>query len=359
MEMSASRRSPQRHRGHRGTQRSTLFPSFPSFSLFLFISVSSVPLWLSGAGRVEAQAEPTAHGQAWEVHVDSGRVTVGDTVGLTFRVRLDERDLLFDTIPRPVDSALDGVRIVSVEKLHRLPNRDFVGRAVLAFYRTGPQPVPVFALPFMRAVKGITSGAIRSDTLSVDVKPVLAAGNPTLRDIRELQPSAVPEVLIGMVTALVLVLILLVARRRRRPATAAPELVVIPQTASSPPPPDPYDIAVARLDEIERQAWSDRGDVARHYEAVVDTLRDYLEAAEDVPARERTTTEVLWSLPPHLVEGALRQRYTIVFDEADLVKFARHLPDSAAATRYLSNAHGLLDRWHASRKAVEVADAVR
>ena len=146
--------------------------------------------------------EPTAHDQAWEVHVDSGRISVGDTVGVTFRLRLDERDLLFDTLPRPVDSAFDGVRIVSVERLHRLANRDFVGRAVLAFYRTGPQPVPVFALPFMRAVKGITSGVIRSDTLSVEVVPVLAAGNPTLRDIRELERSSVPGLIAGVVIAL-------------------------------------------------------------------------------------------------------------------------------------------------------------
>ena len=328
-----------------------------SLTFLFLISAISAPLRFWGAEGLQAQAEPTAHGQAWEVHVDSGRVTVGDTVGLSFRLRLDERDLLFDTIPRPVDSTLDGVRIVSVEKLHRLPNRDFVGRAVLAFYRPGPQPVPVFALPFMRAVKGITSGSIRSDTLSVDVVPVLTAGNPTLRDIRELQPSAVPGLVAGAVAALALVLVVLAVRRRRLPAAALPEEASAPETVPSPPPPDPYDIAVARLGEIERESWADRGNVARHYEAVANALRDYLEGAEDVPARERTTTEVLWSLPPHLLEGALRQRYTTVFDEADLVKFARRRPGNAAAARYLGEARDLLDRWHASRKAAEVVDA--
>ena len=132
-----------------------------------------------------------------------------------------------------------------------------------------------------------------------------------------------------------------------------------PETVPAPSPPEPYEIAVARLSEIEHEAWPERGDVARHYEAVADALRDYLEAAEEVPARERTTSELLWSLPPHLLEGALRQRYVAVFDEADLVKFARRRPGSAAATRFLREAHGLLDRWHASRKDAEVADAVR
>lgn len=324
-----------------------------------FLAMFSVPLWLVVAGRMEAQAEPTAHGQAWEVHVDSGRISVGDTVGLTFRVRLDERDLLFDTLPRPVDSALDGVRIVSVERLHRLANRDFVGRAVLAFYRTGPQPVPVFALPFMRAVKGITNGVIRSDTLSVEVVPVLAAGNPTLRDIRELERSSVPSLLAGVIIALALVVIILMVRRRRKPVPPTPAVVEEPETVPAPSPPEPYEVAVARLSEIEREAWPERGDVARHYEAVADTLRDYLEGAEDVPARERTTTELLWSLPSHLLEGALRQRYVALFDEADLVKFARRRPGKVAATRFMKEAHDLLDRWHASRKDAELVDAVR
>jgi hypothetical protein len=325
----------------------------------LFFSVFSAPLWFGATGRVAGQAEPTAHGQAWEVHADTGRITVGDTVGLSFRLRLDERDLLFDTIPRPVDSALDGLRIVSVEKLHRLPNRDFVGRAVLAFYRTGIQPIPVFALPFMRAVKGITSGVIRSDTLSVEVVPVLAAGNPTLRDIREVEPSAIPSVLAGALLALALALGLLAIRRRRRPADQLATVPAEAETVPSSPRPDPYKIAVARLGEIGREAWPERGDVARHYEAVADALRDYLEAAEDVPARERTTTELLWSLPPHLLDGALRHRYAAVFDEADLVKFARRRPGNAAATRFLGEARGLLDRWHATRRDAEVAGAVR
>jgi hypothetical protein len=323
---------------------------------FALFSASSAPLRFAVVTEAEAQ-EPTAHNQAWEVHLDTGRVTVGDTVGVRFRLRLDERDLLFDTLPRPVDSVLDGVRIVSIERLHRLPNRDFVGRATLAFYRTGPQPLPVFALPFMRAVKGITNGTIRSDTISVEVVPTLAAGNPTLRDIRELEPSIVPRILLGAGIAAVVALPLLLLWRRRARRVVAPVPVEAPVVV--PPQPDPHEMAVSRLGEIEREGWVTRGDVARHYELVADVLRDYLEAAEGVPARERTTTEVLWSLPPRLVEGPLRRRYAAVFDEADLVKFARQRPPATEAAGFLDDARGLLARWHAAHRTPEETDAVR
>jgi hypothetical protein len=127
-----------------------------------------------------------------------------------------------------------------------------------------------------------------------------------------------------------------------------------------PPPPDPYEIAIARLGDIEREEWSSRGEVERHYESVTDALRDYLEAAEEAPARERTTTELFWSLPPRLLEGGLRRQYAAVFEAADLVKFARSRPDAPAAATFLRDARTLLARWHATAASrAESVDAIR
>jgi hypothetical protein len=329
----------------------------------MFFSALSAALclgmWLGDARKAEAQGWTRGQlGQLWEVFADSGRVTVGDTVGIRFRLRLDERDLLFDTLPRPRDSLLEGVRILSVEKLQRLPNRDFVGRATLAFYRTGPQLVPVFSLPFMRSVKGITHGHVDSDTLTIEVVPVLAAGNPTLRDIREAEPSGFPGRIVAAIAAGALLLAFLVRRRRLTPAPAAVPPSK-PEPEAVPLPPDPYEVALARLQEIEREAWSARGEVDRHYDLVTDALRGYLEDAEGVPARERTTMELRWSLPPRLLDGGLRRHYGAVFDEADLVKFARRRPPDAEAATFLDDARGLLGRWREARERPEAADAVR
>lgn len=315
---------------------------------------------LSTGIATSTKAQSSAGGQRWEVHVDGGRVTVGDLVTIHFRLVLDERDLLFDTLPRPLDTLPEGVRIISVDKLRRLANREFVGTATLTFYRTGPQPVPVFALPFMRAVKGISRGDLQSDTLSVDVMPTLAAGNPALRDIRELAPSPAPWLLAAALVAGPLALLALRMRRRRKGEGESDAAAMETALAPMPPEPDPYEIAVARLGEIEREEWSARGEVARHYESVTGVLRDYLEAAEAVPARERTTSEVFWSLPPRLLDGELRERYATVFEDADLVKFARRRPGAAAAAIFLDDARTLLARWRATAPAgAETADAVR
>jgi hypothetical protein len=297
-------------------------------------------------------------GQSFQVTPEVTRATVGDSVTLVFRVRLDERDLLFDTVPQPLSAIPPGVRLLSVEKLERSPDRLFHGRARIAFYRPGRRAVPIFSLPFMRAVKGVQRATLASDSAFVEVIPLLPAGNPPLKDISELELSPRPS-FTPLIAAALLAAGLLAAHLRRRkrrsslraPAVAAPEV--------PPVVPSPYTIALEQLNRIEREGWPARGEVARHYEATVDTLRGYLESAEDLPARERTTGELLWSLPPHLSGDGLRDRAGELLDEADLVKFARYRPSPPEAAQFLEQCRSLLEEWHVARATGEVADALR
>ena len=313
----------------------------------------SLVVILSAAKDLSAQRS----GQSFEVEPDTSNATVGDTVILRFRVRLHERDMLLDTIPRPVEALPPGVRVLAVEKLTRATDRVFQGRARLAFYRPGRRAVPVFGLQYMRIVEGIPRATLPSDSAFVEVRPVLPAGDPPLKDIREAEPS-IGSRLVPLAVALVLAaaaFLYRIVRRRRRVQPLVPERVIAPPA----PTPPPYETALARLSRIEQESWVTRGDVAHHYEAVVDVLREYLEEAEDVAARERTSSELLWSLPPHLTAGGLRNRCHDVLGEADLVKFAELRPHEARAAAFLVEARLLLKRWHEAQPASEVADAVR
>lgn len=306
------------------------------------------------------------HSQSFEVHADSGRFTVGDTVGLRFRVRLDERDLLFDTVPRPLAST-PGVRVVRVEKLQRGEGRIFTGRATVAFYRPGRQPAPVFGLPFMRSVKGFQRGALVSDTAWVEIAALLPAGGPALKDIRGIEPApgSGPWPFVAALVGLgALVMWLRTRRRRQRRPEAEPVAAPVP-VAPAEPAPTAYQLALARLAEVEARRWPARGEIERHYEGVADVLRDYLEAAEEIPARERTTSELAWALPPHLADDGLRDRCRDFLGEADLVKFARARPGIGSAAEFVAAARDLLQRWHAAgetaagetKPTAEAADA--
>jgi hypothetical protein len=311
---------------------------------------------LSALAPPVAQAQ-LDHGRALTVTAEPAKVGLGDSVLLRFRLTINDRDLVTDTVPRTVEDLVAGVRILSVEKLRRGADRVFTGTAVVAFYRPGKRALPVFGIPWVQVVTG-HRGVVTHDPAEVEVASVLPAGNPALRDIRE--PDAPRRwgglwILLG--AAAVSATAWLVVRSRARRPAAAPEPVAPP--LPPPAPPDPYTAALLRLEAIEAERWAARGEVARHYEAVADALRGYLEKAYGIPARERTTTELVWSLSPRLVEGGARRRVQDVLGDADLVKFAKLRPDADEAARYTTRARDLLARWHGAAPVSEEADALR
>ena len=304
--------------------------------------------WALGVGTPPAAAQ--LPNQSFEVVPLIARATVGDTVPLRLRVRLDITDLLYDSVPQPVAPLPDGVRLVSMEKLHRDADRTMVGRAVIVFFRPGRQAVPVLGLPFMRGVKGLTRGTLPSDSASVEIVPVAPPGNPELKDIRDPLERHGPDwwgVAGALAAAGAAGVEFLRRRHEHRPEPAPASAAPVPSAQT----PDPYEQATAQLREIEQSGWATDGDRARQYAAVSDVLRAYLEAAHDIPACRRTTRELLGALPPALTPNGLGARFTTLLAEADLVKFARARPVPAAGDEALRGARLLLDAWHAGPKS--------
>jgi hypothetical protein len=297
-----------------------------------------------------ARAAAQLDGRSFTVTPVPDTATVGDSVRLRFRLTLHERDLLTDTVPRPVAELPPGVRVYSVQMMRRGSDRAFTGEAVVAFYRPGPQEIPAFGVPWVQIVTG-HRGTVATEAATIEIMPVAPPGNPTLRDIRDPEPSDTPGPLSLLLAALAAGGIWLLARLRRRDPMAVPDAAIAPAAPALPL--GPYQIALDRLAEIERESWPERGVVDLQYVAAIDVLRDYLGAAEEIPARERTSSELLWSMPPRLTEGGLRRLTSQLLNEADQVKFARRRPDSAAAAAHLRDARELLRRWH------ETADAIR
>jgi hypothetical protein len=319
------------------------------------IAVSILTLGCA-TGTLVNSASAQVSNQSFEVTSATQRPSVGDTVVLNFRVRLDERDLLFDTVPRPIGTLPEGIRILAIEKLQRAPDRIFHGHARLAFFRSGRQPVPVFGLPFMRAVKGVQRATLLSDSAFVDIVALLPAGNPPLKDIKGLERRAGPfplRYLAGF--ALLLGLLATYVLRRRARSSMSPAAAA----AAGPPeqPPTAYELALEDLRRIERENWPAQGQVVRHYAAATDVLREYLETAESVPAKERTSAEVLWSLPPDLAEDEMREKLRDILEAADLVKFARMRPDPAMSRQFLERCRELLNDWHQTPAAAVLSDA--
>jgi hypothetical protein len=110
---------------------------------------------------------------------------------------------------------------------------------------------------------------------------------------------------------------------------------------------------------VETEDRPSRGLVEPHYDAVAQTLRQYLEDAHEVGALERTTAELVWALPPQLGRGRLRDTCREVLNEADMVKFAEARPSATAAADFLMRARELLNAWHHTAGVEDGMHAVR
>ncbi len=94
------------------------------------------------------------------------------------------------------------------------------------------------------------------------------------------------------------------------------------------PPPKPrpaHEIALEALDKLFASDLLQKGAYKKFYSDLSDILRGYIEGRYFVPAMEQTTTDILRDMAGHIDEGLLARLARILHD-ADLVKFAKHVP---------------------------------
>jgi hypothetical protein len=188
-------------------------------------------------------------------------------------------------------------------------------------------------LPGM-TVRFVTPGgdtlAARGDDVEAGVRLMTAKGS----EPKPLKPQwEAPRgygFLLWIAGALVLAaLAVWLVRRRRRRAVAKPAEPELPADF----------VAFQRLDEIERMNLLERGEFKTYYTLVVDALRAYMEKRYGILALDQTSDEILWDLRRQKADtGEIEP----VLREADLVKFAKYKPETAAAKRLIDTVRGIV-----------------
>jgi hypothetical protein len=114
--------------------------------------------------------------------------------------------------------------------------------------------------------------------------------------------------------------------------------------------PEPVDnrpaevIAYEELDRIAALDLPAKGAFKRHTSLVTACLRAYIERRYDVPALDRTTYELMRDLRKTTISSQeARSLLRDLFNEADLVKFAKFTPTVASARAMLSSARRFVD----------------
>jgi len=261
-------------------------------------------------------------------------------VVLHARVHIGPQQTLASPVPVAAEDLPDGARFVGVDSLQHQQDRTLlIGDVRMAFFRTGRVRIPPLRL-IVKATPDDRGFPLESEVLYADVVPSLPAGSPTLKDIRDQLPEQQvdPQVIAAVVAALAALAWLARRQLARRTAVAAPVAATVAGAAT------PADVARAALSRIESEGWAERGDMARHYEAVAAVMREYLGAIDPQVHAAQTSTELLRVLATRRTNGTWRGTARL-FGDADLVKFAGVSPDARTARAYAAEARTVIDAW--------------
>lgn len=88
----------------------------------------------------------------------------------------------------------------------------------------------------------------------------------------------------------------------------------------------PHIIALRALDKLSREKLWQNGKEKLFYTGITDALREYIEARYNVSAMEKTSGEIMQSLQDKDIEERYYRELDELFKTADLVKFAKYIP---------------------------------
>lgn len=217
--------------------------------------------------------------------------------------------------------------------------RDGRLRLNLAVFRPGDVVLPPGEARVVTELGDTLAVPVTADTIRV--VSVLTPGDTVLADIKPLwtERRAPPWTWIAVLALVILAAALLLLRRRRAPGA-------VEATAAAR---DPYGEARERIQALAREGEDGSAARVRAAVGIGEAVRGYLADGWSLPARERTTFELLSDLP---AAGPLpRGAVGAVLAGADLAKFARVDPGAGAVAELADRALDALDRMEIVRRA--------
>lgn len=211
----------------------------------------------------------------------------------------------------------------------------------LAVYKTGLHRIPTLEIPYVSA-DARTLRAVAQD-VDVTIESLLPPGReiPPLKDVRPPIPVLVRDWRL-LYAAAILGGLLLAALLGWGAYRYGKKLAARPRPAPPPPPPRPaHLIAYEKLAKVVLPTTD--AELRRFYETVTDIVREYFGHRYCFLALDMTTAEILKTLKPVQAPGLVIGEVSGFLSEADLVKFAKYVPDAHAPERHLAEARRLIE----------------
>ncbi|MCB9058404.1 MAG: hypothetical protein H6627_07545 [Calditrichae bacterium] len=194
----------------------------------------------------------------------------------------------------------------------------------ISVFDTGSYTIPPFPIAYFPEDSSRQYKIIKADPIEIHVKSLLSGEDaPELKDIKPPIDLPFDYVFLYSMIAVLLLLALAVYLGYRAYKQKQQKGYIF----SPPPKPRPaHEIALAELQKLFKSDLLEKNEFKHFYIRLSEILRTYIEGRYFVSAMEETTYEILLDLAKHL-DDSHRVIIKEILQEADLVKFAKHIPD--------------------------------
>jgi hypothetical protein len=302
-----------------------------------------------GAEAAPAQPESPLH---VTTRVEPAAVTIGTPLRFTVRV---EADPSVEIVMPVVAGRIGDLVINDFGRRSEQPSSPGAPAVVEAWYELVGYVPGTYTLPALPVGYRVHDGEVHeveSPAATAEITSLLAQSKDAsdVRDIKDAipirEPLIAPWMLAAAGGAVVLALgVLLVLRRRKKRASAS-----IARPA--------HEIALEALAVLNAERLIEFGRYEDYYVRLSSIVRQYLEGRFGVRAPEMTTDEFLAAAQRSRDLAAPdRQSLQEFLSEADLVKFARHVPTRERAERAWTAARAFVESTRPRSEEAESAAA--
>lgn len=285
-------------------------------------------VWIAACAREEVPEIPDGPVD-WSVTASSSasEVEVGDdfTVTLTLTHPPDA-----DFVP-PSGAELEPFAVLETWTEESSPVESQIHFRLAAFQL--PEELEVASLGVRYRDDSGEMATLQTEPIAIRVVTSLTPDVTDIHDIKEPVPLLVPRdlrLLFWLLLALLLSLIayLIYRKLRKEPRDRAAPVWV-------PPPKPPAEEALAALARLREKGLIERGELGLFYTELTDIMRRYVGRRFGVPYLERTTEEILRDLA---AKDVASRPLRAILELADLVKFAKQMPEKEQASASLAMA---------------------
>ncbi|MCX6826257.1 MAG: BatD family protein [candidate division Zixibacteria bacterium] len=305
--------------------------------LYIWVLLASFPGSSLAAEKAAPDTVRSATGITIETSVDKSEIYIGDLINYRLSIIHDSNIIL---TPPPIGANLGtfDVKDYQIDQTVKQKNGQIKSesRFLLTTFTTGEYVIPPIPIEFRRP-DGTVNYLISEPTI-IRVKSLLADSSDSadIRDIKEPLAFKTSRALYYYLAGAALLLLggyyiyWLIRKRRSHPAA----LVDLRK---------PWEIAYSDLALLKEKNYQAEGKCKQFYVELTDIIRAYLERIYERPVLDMTTEEFLGNIVESAIADGLYARLKSFLQFADLVKFAKLMPETEKVQSDFEEAVGMVE----------------